>query len=104
MRFRLHISPQGGSLRVTCLEAFERPFEELAAFAFDLPCFRKLLVENFLLDASLFKDKKREDDASILRVCFRILFPTSSASAVLSQWFRSFVKAHLEEFNVLKII
>eukprot|EP00929_Paragymnodinium_shiwhaense_P077888 TRINITY_DN40220_c0_g1_i1.p1 TRINITY_DN40220_c0_g1~~TRINITY_DN40220_c0_g1_i1.p1 ORF type:complete len:497 (+),score=101.13 TRINITY_DN40220_c0_g1_i1:117-1607(+) len=87
-------------VRVTCLEAKECSYEDYAGFAFDFALFRKLLVEAFLLDGSLVEDQA---GAPVLRICFRILFPTSSVSQMLAQWFRGFVKAQLEEFDILKV-
>jgi len=99
MRFSLVLGDKGG-FRVTCLEANECPYETLAEIAFDVAHFRQLLVESFLLDYQPLKDVKGK---STLRICLRILFPTSTVSQILASWFRGFVKSQFEELDILKL-
>jgi hypothetical protein len=102
MKFQVEMCRKG-SIVITCIEANESQFENVASLAFDLEQFRKLLTKDFRAEVRHVPPKS-ESEGWTIQALLNVPFPTSSVVTALTQWFRSYVTDQFTRLDTMKAL
>jgi len=102
MKFRA-VLQRKGSLALTCIEASESQFENVASLAFDMDQFRRLLRKDFRAELNLVAPPSDSEEWTI-QALLRVGFPSASVVTALMQWFRSFIGGQVSRMESLKAL
>jgi len=92
---------RAGAILVRCIDVEESADDTLASVALDMQAFRRLLMEQFRVE--LQHSCAGDDPAqSTMQFTVRALFPSSSVSTLLSQWFEEFIIRRLTATDPFK--